>query len=160
MTGRWIDWMKFAVQTRSSLWTGTNVIFLLPCILPPLYFFIFYFSASDTGVFLKTEIQTWNFYLKHFFKSSLTFFFPFPWIFLKKRRKEDYNIFFTKPSGIFMKHNQLLSPDLKGYFRNKGKAEMRDLWNLFWSFSKGISRPRITSSVHPLCTSHPWPEPH
>lgn len=125
-----MDCLLFKLDLHFGQWQMS--LFFSPVSI--LLIFIFYFSASC----MKQKYKHETFYLKHFFKSPLTFLFSFLWIFLINGR-EDHNFFFTKPSGVFMKHNWLL-PDLKGYFRNKGKAEMRDLWNLLWSFSKGISR--------------------
>lgn len=94
MMCRWIDCTMFAVQTRSWLWTMMNVTFLLSCILPPLYFLFYYFTASGVGFFWKLKYKPETSYLKHSFKSPLTFFFLFPLIFLKNGREEGgYNTF-------------------------------------------------------------------
>lgn len=89
MMGRWIDCMMLAVQTRFTL-DNDKRHFSSPLYPPSLYFFLFYFCALCMNQKYKPE----TFYLKHFFKSPITFFFSFLWTFLKNGREEEDYFFF------------------------------------------------------------------
>lgn len=128
-------------------------------LLPLLIYFLFYYFMGILGG--KLKYKTWNFLFKTFFQKPSCIFFPFPWIFLKnKRGKEDCIIFFTIPTDILMKHNRLFPPDPMEYSKDNMWGRVGGALKSFLIIQQRMSSFQITSSLHRLCTSYPWPKPH
>lgn len=107
------------------MWVYVSLVSSLPCIsflyFTALGFVVWVFCFFVCLFVLKPKYKPWNFLFKTRLVIHSGFFFPFPRVTLKNRRKEEdcnFLFFLTKPTYTFMKCNWLFPPDPMEYFKD------------------------------------------